>query len=86
MQCSLLSLRLRLQRQSVVKPVEPVLRVGSTCVAALWDCGCAGVGADFDSLTYIPCSRHEDMPSFPLLERRARSRVTLTLPHSASAN
>jgi len=85
MQSSLLSLRLRLQHRSA-RPVEPVLRVGSTCVAALWECGCAAVGADFDSLTFVACLEHEDMPAFPLLERRATKRVTVLPPGPGFAN
>jgi hypothetical protein len=56
LQSSLLSLRLRLQFGSAGPRPEPVLRVGTTCVAALWECGCASVGEDFDLMTFVPCS------------------------------
>jgi hypothetical protein len=59
MQVSLLSLRLQLSQCAIGPAAEPVLRVGRTCVAALWKCGCASVGSDFDAMTFIPCWLHE---------------------------
>jgi len=72
MQVSLLSLRLQLA-QCVLGPAsEPILRVGRTCVAALWECGCASVGTDFEAMTFIPCWLHNQLefaeaPSAPPL-------------------
>jgi len=70
MQSSLLSLRLQLQHCSTAPLPEPMLRVGSTCVAALWSCGCASVGTDFDAMTLVPCRLHHDR----LLARSAFNR------------
>jgi hypothetical protein len=60
LQSSFLSLRRRLKYRELIPRPEPVLRMGKTCVAALWDCGCASVGADFDVMTFIPCSATHD--------------------------
>jgi hypothetical protein len=66
LQSSLLSLRLRLQCGSAGPRPEPVLRVGTTCVAALWECGCASVGEDFDLMTFVPCSdNHGSLDPLP---------------------
>jgi hypothetical protein len=59
MQSSLLELRLRLQQCPHTPGQEPALRVGTSCVAALWDCGCASVGTDFENMTAIPCLVHK---------------------------
>jgi hypothetical protein len=55
---ALLSIRLRLKECPIAPPAEPVLRVGTTCVGALWECGCACVGEDFDSVHFVGCTLH----------------------------
>ncbi len=57
---ALLSIRLRLKECPIAPPAEPVLRVGTTCVGALWACGCACVGEDFDSVHFVGCAVHRE--------------------------
>jgi hypothetical protein len=75
LQSSLLSLRLRLQCGSTAPSAEPVLRVGTTHVAALWECGCASVGENFNVMTFIPCSAaHERLTAQSAAEAPLPSR------------
>jgi hypothetical protein len=60
MDASLLWIRLRLKECPISSPPEPVLRVGTTCVGALWSCGCACVGEDFDNVAFAGCALHRD--------------------------
>jgi hypothetical protein len=58
MDASLLTIRLALQECPFTRPSEPILRVSTTCVGALWTCGCVCVGATFDAVAYVGCSLH----------------------------
>jgi hypothetical protein len=60
MDASLLTIRLRLKECPLKPPPEPVIRVGTTCVGALWSCGCACVGEDFESVAFVGCTLHRE--------------------------
>jgi hypothetical protein len=55
---------------SAVPPVrDPKLGVGTSYVAALWECGCVAVGPNFESLTLNPCHVHEEIETRPTVIR-----------------
>ncbi len=76
MDASLLELRLRLKECPLAPPAEPVLRVGTTCVGALWECGCACVGEDFDSVHFVGCAVHREYMARPTGSREAVAAAT----------